>query len=145
LDLSKDIFYEVMVERKGFTFPISIEYEGLPEFCTHCKSIGNNVNSCCWLHPRKADNKSHPVDNGKKPLNSQKQKHKWKPKDNLDGVGSSKAFEALQPKEICEEDLLTAEIKQEEVEDTTNLITQSIEQEVPVTQTVTQDVLLGNK
>jgi hypothetical protein len=27
LDLSKDIFYEVMVEREGFAFPVKIEYE----------------------------------------------------------------------------------------------------------------------
>lgn len=30
LDLSKDVFYEVIVEREGFGFPISIEYERLP-------------------------------------------------------------------------------------------------------------------
>jgi len=46
LDLSKDIFYEVMVEREGFAFPVEIEYEGLPEFCTHCKSIGHDVTYC---------------------------------------------------------------------------------------------------
>jgi hypothetical protein len=34
LDLSKNIFYEVMVEHEGFPFPVEIEYEGLPYFCT---------------------------------------------------------------------------------------------------------------
>ena len=99
LDLSKDIFYEEMVEREGFAFPVVIEYERLPEFCTHCKSIGHHVTSCRWLHPWKTDKNEDPVDNGKKPLNSQKQKHEWKPKDNPDGVGSSKDFETHQPKE----------------------------------------------
>jgi hypothetical protein len=70
LDLSKDIFYEVMVEREGFAFSVAIEYEGLPEFCTHCKSIDHNVTSCRWLHPRKADKGEHLVDKGKKPVNS---------------------------------------------------------------------------
>jgi len=36
LDLSKDIFYEVLVEQEGFAFLVSIEYEGLPKFCTQC-------------------------------------------------------------------------------------------------------------
>lgn len=35
LDLSKDLFYEIMVEREGFAFPLAIEYEGLPDFCKH--------------------------------------------------------------------------------------------------------------
>jgi len=35
MDLSKDIFYEIMVEREGFAFPLAIEYEGLPDFCKH--------------------------------------------------------------------------------------------------------------
>lgn len=35
LDLSKDLFYEIMVEREGFAFPLAIEYEGLPGFCKH--------------------------------------------------------------------------------------------------------------
>jgi len=30
LDLSKTIFYEVVVEREGYAFPVAIEYEGLP-------------------------------------------------------------------------------------------------------------------
>jgi len=60
LDLSKDIFYEVMVELEGFAFPLAIEYEGLPEFCTYCKSIGHNVTSCQWLHLRQANKGEHP-------------------------------------------------------------------------------------
>ena len=119
LDLSKDIFYEVMVEREGFMFPVATEYERLLEFCTHYKSIGHHVTSCHWLHPRKADKNEDLVDNGKKPLNSQKQKHEWKPDDNLDGVGSSNAFETHQPKETQDDALLTDEIQQEEVEDVT--------------------------
>lgn len=34
LDFSKKVYYEVMVEREGFAFPIAIEYEGLLDFCT---------------------------------------------------------------------------------------------------------------
>lgn len=97
LDLSKDIFYEVMVEREGYVFPIAIEYEGLPEFCTHCKSIGHNVSSCRWLHQRREINMEQPIDKGKKPTHSQRLKQGWQPKDNPDGIGSSKAFGTAAP------------------------------------------------
>jgi len=39
------IFCEVLVEREGFAFLVAIEYEGLPEFCTHYKNVGYNVTS----------------------------------------------------------------------------------------------------
>jgi len=55
LDLSKTVFYKVMVEREGFAFPLAIEYEGLPDFCSHCYSIGHNINSCRRLHPRSVE------------------------------------------------------------------------------------------
>jgi hypothetical protein len=97
LDLSKDIFYEVMVEREGFAFPIAIEYEDLPEFCTHCKCIRHNVTSCRWLHPRRENNVEQPIDKDKKPVHSQRPKQWWKPKDNPEGVGSSKAFAKAAP------------------------------------------------
>jgi len=74
LDLSKDIFYEVMVEREGFAFPVAIEYEGLPDFFTQCKSIRHNVTSCRWLHPRRENNVEQPIDKGKKPVHSQRPK-----------------------------------------------------------------------
>jgi len=59
LDLSKNIFYEVHVEREGFAFPVAVECEGLPKFCTHCKSIGHNVTSCHWLHSKRVENNEH--------------------------------------------------------------------------------------
>ena len=113
LDLSKYIFYEVMVERKGFAFLVSIEYERLLHFCTHYKSIGHNVNSYCWLHPRKEDKQADNVDNGKKPVNSQKHRTEWKPKDTLDGVGSLVAFETHHPKEVKQKEPLIDETQHE--------------------------------
>jgi len=35
------------------------------------------------------------IDNGKQPLHSQKPKQTWEPKDNLEGIGSSKAFASV--------------------------------------------------
>jgi len=95
LDLSKNIFYEVMVEREGYAFPVAIEYEGLPYFCTRCKSIGHNITSCRWLHPRSTQ--EQPIDKGKEPVHSQKPNQGWKLKDNLEGIGSSKAFATVAP------------------------------------------------
>jgi hypothetical protein len=91
MDLSKHIFNEVMVERTGFSFSIEITYERLPAFCTHCGNIGHHISSCRWLHPVKET----VIDKKKKSIVSQKQQPpKWQPKDNIDGIGSSKAFEA---------------------------------------------------
>jgi len=91
MDLSKNIFNEVMIERTDFSFSIEITYERLPAFCTHCGNIGHHISSCRWLHPVK---ETH-VDKKKKSIVSQKQQlPKWQPKDNLDDIGSSKAFEA---------------------------------------------------
>jgi hypothetical protein len=92
MDMSKHIFNEVTVERTGYSFAVEITYERLPAFCTHCRNIGHNISSCRWLHPVK---EIPPADKGKKSTTSQKQQDpKWQPKDNPDGIGSSKAFEA---------------------------------------------------
>jgi len=93
--LSKDIYYEVMVEREGFAFTLAIEYEGLPDFCNHCQSIGHNVANCRWLYPRKdaptQNNKKDAGDKGKEQIPTQKTV--WMPlEDNPSGTGSSKAF-----------------------------------------------------
>jgi len=46
MDLSKKLFYEILVEREGFSFSIEVVYEWMPEFCTHCQNLGYNVTSC---------------------------------------------------------------------------------------------------
>ena len=77
-----------MVAHEGFAFPVEIEYEGLPDFCSRCKSIGHNVMSCRWLHPKQADKHEHPVDKGKKSVTSQKRYSQLrKPQDNPKDIG----------------------------------------------------------
>ncbi|KEH26132.1 DUF4283 domain protein [Medicago truncatula] len=91
MDLSKHIFNEVMIERTGFSFSIEITYECLPAFCTHYGNIGHHISSCRWLHPVKEP----VIDKKKQSIVLQKPRPpKWQPKDNLDVIGSSKAFEA---------------------------------------------------
>jgi hypothetical protein len=93
------LFYEIMVEREGCEFPVEVEYEWLPEFCTHCQILGHSVTNCRWLHlekdPTKDCEKSHKVhDKGKQLTIQQKpQKQIWKARDNVTGIGSSLAFE----------------------------------------------------
>ena len=66
MDLSKKLFYEILVEREGFSFSIEVVYEWMPEFCTHCQNLGYNVTSCRWMYPRKKNNEpSENVDKGK--------------------------------------------------------------------------------
>jgi len=92
MDLSKHIFNKVMIEREGYSFTIEITYERLPSFCTHCQNIGHHITSCRWLQPAKD---THVSDKQKKSIVSQKpQVQKWQPKDNPDGIGSSRAFQA---------------------------------------------------
>lgn len=72
---------------KKLVFAIEVAYENLPAFCSHCKNIGHH--------------KEKPVENkDKMNVVSQKQhSQKWQPKDNPNGIGSSRAFEtpAIQP------------------------------------------------
>ncbi|XP_058742479.1 uncharacterized protein LOC131614970 [Vicia villosa] len=53
MDLSSPLNHNVLVEREGFAFFADIEYENLPEFCSHCKKQGHSVHDCKLL--RKQD------------------------------------------------------------------------------------------
>jgi len=46
IDLTKELKYEVLVERKGYAFFVEFEYENLPEFCHYCKIVGHNIAVC---------------------------------------------------------------------------------------------------
>lgn len=59
------------------------------------KIVGHSITSCRWLHPRSTQ--EQPIDKGKEPVHSQKPKQGWKPKDNAEGIGSSKAFATVAP------------------------------------------------
>lgn len=53
LDLSRDLRYRVLVERKGFAFFVDFEYENLPDFCTYCHCTGHYVDICKRLKENK--------------------------------------------------------------------------------------------
>jgi hypothetical protein len=69
IDLSRHIFYEILVEREGYSFKLAVVYERLPDFCMHCGIIGHSIQACTWLKSSEAN-----VDNrGKKIITIKKE------------------------------------------------------------------------
>jgi hypothetical protein len=46
IDISQELHYKILVERKGFAFFVEVEYENLPQFCTHCNMVGHYLEIC---------------------------------------------------------------------------------------------------
>ncbi|KAM7506456.1 hypothetical protein LguiA_016909 [Lonicera macranthoides] len=46
VDLQFNLPSRVLVERDGFSFEVNVTYEQLPDFCTHCSSLGHFVGDC---------------------------------------------------------------------------------------------------
>jgi hypothetical protein len=57
MDLSQPLRYKVLVERQGYAFFVDLEYENIPDFCTHCKKIGHHVGICKRIHPMEHEEK----------------------------------------------------------------------------------------
>jgi len=118
MDFSRQLFHEITVEREGYAFQVELAYEWLPDYCTHCHTIGHDVSSCRWLYPQK-DNTVHKekIVQGKKPVPTPKQN--WVPiKDNPSDIGSSHAF--AEPRTnadpiITEAEVHTITIQQQEL------------------------------
>ena len=43
VDMSRKLFDSVLVEREGYTFPVQIQYERQPYYCSHCKFLGHTI------------------------------------------------------------------------------------------------------
>jgi len=46
MDLAEELRYRVLVESKGYTFFIDLEYENLLEFCAHYNIHGHHIDKC---------------------------------------------------------------------------------------------------
>jgi len=46
VNMSEKLFDSVLVEREGYTFPVEIQYERQPLFCSHCKTLGHSIQQC---------------------------------------------------------------------------------------------------
>lgn len=49
MDITQQLCYKVLVERKDYAFFVDLEYENLPDFCSHCLKIGHHVDDCRLL------------------------------------------------------------------------------------------------
>jgi hypothetical protein len=46
IDISQPLRNKVLVERKGFSFFVEIDYENVPDFCHACQVLGHHVDNC---------------------------------------------------------------------------------------------------
>jgi len=46
MDVTQTLRYKVLVERKDYAFFVDLDYGNIPEFCTHCKKRGHNIDFC---------------------------------------------------------------------------------------------------
>lgn len=51
IDLTNDLKYKILVERKCFAFCVDLEYEATPDFVSFSKNIGHNVDKCLNVKP----------------------------------------------------------------------------------------------
>jgi hypothetical protein len=52
--LSDTLFESMIVERDGYAFPVIVEYERKPDFCSHCKMIGHSIQQCNHINSAKS-------------------------------------------------------------------------------------------
>lgn len=65
IDFSKNFFHEIIVEREIFSFTVEVVYVWLPNFCSHCQTVGHDATHCRWLYPRKEDMSKDTISKGK--------------------------------------------------------------------------------
>lgn len=46
VDMFGKFFDSVVVEREGYVFPVTVEYERRPSFFSHCKMLGHSIQHC---------------------------------------------------------------------------------------------------
>jgi len=51
IDLTQALRYRILVERKGFAFYVDLDYENVPDYCTHCRVVGHHVEFCKRRYP----------------------------------------------------------------------------------------------
>jgi len=52
VDISGKLFDSVLVEREGYAFPVEIQYERQPLFCSNFKCLGHSLPQCKRLRVR---------------------------------------------------------------------------------------------
>jgi hypothetical protein len=78
IDLTTELKYKVLVERKGFAMFVELDYEKIPEYCTTCRMVGHNEGKCRMI--TRNDKEEHVVHLSKEG-NKGKEKVIYKEKD----------------------------------------------------------------
>lgn len=76
IDLSKELRYEVLVERRGYAFFVELEYENLPDFCGYCQAVGHNVSVCRKANKKHMETNQHVGNSGAAAVMNDKNKGK---------------------------------------------------------------------
>ncbi|XP_019429990.1 PREDICTED: uncharacterized protein LOC109344585 [Lupinus angustifolius] len=61
INLKAKLPEKILVEREGFAFFVSLEYENLPEFCNGCQYIGHTIANCRRNRIEMVEEASKPV------------------------------------------------------------------------------------
>jgi len=61
VNLSDKLFESVIIEREGHALTIAVQYEKLPSFCVHCKSIGHSVQFCSKMNTDAHSKQMHQI------------------------------------------------------------------------------------
>jgi len=54
LDVTQELQYKVLVERKGYAFFVDLDFENIPDFCTNCRKITHHINICKSMYINEA-------------------------------------------------------------------------------------------
>jgi len=67
VDMSGKLVNSVLVKRDGFAFPVEVQYERRPSFCSHCRFLGHTIQQCKKLGAQSSLDRNT-VDNRKNTL-----------------------------------------------------------------------------
>lgn len=84
IDLTQELRYKVLVERKDYAFFVEMEYENLPEYCTFCNCTGHYFEIC--KNTKHAENKE---------MNKNKTEARKQYVQTADNIGKGKQVETV--------------------------------------------------
>jgi len=72
VDLSQQLFDNVIVEREGHALSVKVQYERQPSFCMHCKMLGHDIHNCSKLNTQTKSAELHKESKKPVPVTNQK-------------------------------------------------------------------------
>lgn len=62
VDMSQSLPSTLWVEMKGHRFHVDITYDKLPQYCSHCSTVGHALANCRLVHPNRVEHKARVVE-----------------------------------------------------------------------------------